>query len=169
MALTSDVHRQQAVGYRDSAYEGVAFASRRSSALSDEFTRLQIQIAAMLFAFSGLFLGFFGNAPALSMRIAFAAALFSLVASLVAGLIHLKRKEYFWDNAVKDRGLRFTKWQETIDREGNVEEAYAFLTGLSHAMTGVKSFPFWTWIAQTTFLGLAVAILFVLAILFLFS
>lgn len=169
MALTSDVQRQQAVGYRDSAYEGVAFASKRSSTLSDEFTRIQIQIAAMLFAFSGLFLGFFGNEPILSMRTAFAVALFSLIASMVAGLLHLKRKELFWDNAVKDRGLRFTKWQETIDREGNVEEAYAFLTGLSHAMTGVKAFPFWTWVTQTAFLGIAVTILFILAIAFLFS
>jgi len=169
MALTLDQSRHLANEYRDLSYEGLSFASRRTGELSDDFARLQVQIAGMLFVFSGLFLGYLGNAPILAMRISFAVALFCLIASLVSGLLHLKKKEFYWNATAKGRGIRLNRWQEATDREGSFEEAFAFHTGATEAIATFKaSFPL-TWIAQTAFLGIAIAILFALAIVFIFS
>jgi len=169
MALNLDQTRSLTKEYRDLSFEGLSFAARRTGELSDEFARLQTQIAGMLFLFSGLFLGYLGNIPFLSMRIAFAFAIFSLIASLFMGLLHMKRKERFWNETAKGRGIRLSKWQETSDSEGSFEETLAFHKGASEAIATIKAGHPWTWILQTTFLGISIVILFVLAVFFLFS
>lgn len=169
MAPNNDQQAYLAKDYRHFIYEGLAFASQRGHELSHEFMRLEVQIAAMLFAFSGLFLGFLANVPSLWMRSAFVVALFFLIASIVAGLSHIKRKEKSWDNVVKDRELRFDKWQETVGRDGSFEEARAYDMGVSKGIKEVTSPPHWSWIFQSIFLGIAAAILFAIALVFLFS
>ncbi len=160
---------QFAKDYRHFVYESLSFATRRGDDLSYDFMRLEIQVAAVLFAFSGLFIGLFAGAPGLVIRSAFAIALFCLVASMVAGLFHIKRKEKSWSVAVKDRELRFNKWQEAIGRNGNFDEARAYDEGISRGITEVTSPPLWSWILQSAFLGVATLILFVLVVVFLFS
>ena len=150
-------------------YEGLSFAARRGQELSHEFTRLEIQIAATLFAFSGLFLGFLAGVPNLWMRSLYAVALFLLISSMTLGLFHIKRKEKSWDDAVKERELKFNNWQETIGRNGTVEEARAFEIGVSRGIAEVTSPPLWSWLLQSAFLGAAVILLFVVALIFLFT
>ena len=155
--------------YRHFVYEGLAFASRRGHELSHEFMRLEIQIAAMLFAFSGLFLGYFASVESFWMRTAFAGALFLLIASMITGLFHIKRNEQSWDIVIKDRGLKFNRWQKTIDRGEGFEEARAFHVGVSRGIDEVTSAPFWSWVIQSALLATASTILFSLALAFLFS
>ena len=146
MAVTQDQQLHFAKDYRHFVYEGLSFASQRGHELSHEFMRLEVQIAAVLFAFSGLFLGFFASLPSLWIRSALAATLFFLIASMVSGLFHIKRKERSWDDVVKDRELKFNKWQETIGRGGSFEEARAYEAGISKGITEVTSPPLWSWV-----------------------
>lgn len=169
MAASQEQQLHFAKDYRHFVYEGLSFASRRGHELSDEFMRLEVQIAAILFAFSGIFIGFFSGAPSLWMRSVFASALFFLIASMVAGLFHIKRKERSWDNVVKDRELRFNNWQETIGRNGSFEEARAYEMGISKGIAEVTSPPLWSWILQSVFLGIAAALLLGVTVVLLFS
>lgn len=47
-----------AKNFRDMSFEGSETASRRGGELSDEFTRLEVQIATILIGFASLFLSF---------------------------------------------------------------------------------------------------------------
>lgn len=155
--------------YRHFVYEGLSFATRRGQELSHEFMRLEVQVAAMLFAFSGLLLGYLASVPSIWMRGAYALALFLLIASIAAGLFHIKRQEQAWDEVIKDRKLRFNHWQDTVNRNGNLEEARAYDMGISKGITEVTSAPLWSWVLQSVFLGTAILLLFGIAIAFLFS
>ena len=157
--------------YRDITNENIHFACRRGCELADEFSRLEVQIATILFAFAGLFLKTVdGNSlTSLNAKIAFATALFFLIASLVMGLLHIKRKEKFWDTGMVERIARFSSWSDTIRKNGDFDQAYAFHMGISKGQGGMISSPLWTWILQTIFLGIAVALLYALALLFIFN
>ncbi|OGG80462.1 hypothetical protein A3A39_04150 [Candidatus Kaiserbacteria bacterium RIFCSPLOWO2_01_FULL_54_13] len=169
MATNGDQSANLIKEYRHFVHEGLMFASRRRYELSHEFMRLELQISAMLFAFAGLLLGFIASLPNLYIRSGLAAVLFCLAASMACGLYHIKRNEQAWNDEVKDRQLKFNKWQQTIDRGGTFEEARAFHAGVSRGISEVISAPLWSWILQSAFLGLAVALLFGLALTFLFS
>ena len=163
--------------YKNSTHENLLFASSRGCELSDEFTRLEVQIATILFAFAGLFVGFFhgqstselSDAAILMLRLAFASSLFFLIASLLFGLLHIKRKEKFWGDVLGDRDARYRIWSEIIKSDGDFGEAHAFHVGVSRGHTGLNASPMWTWVLQTIFLGVAVAELFTLAMVFLFQ
>ena len=150
-------------------------AERRGSELADEFTRLEVQIATILFAFSGFFFNFFdgGEKPFSSivlflLKFMFASSLFFLISSLAVGLLHLKSKEKFWGDMSKQRITRLQKWLEAVERKTSFEEASAF-----HEGTGLQkglsiSSPIWSWVIQTICLGLAIILLFTLFLIFLF-
>ncbi len=171
-----DKQRALAKDYRNSTHENLIFASRRGCELSDEFTRLEVQIATILFAFAGLFVGFFhgqsivglSDGALLILRLGFATSLFFLIASLLFGLLHIKRKEKFWDDILADRDARYRVWCDAIRADGDFEEAHSFHIGVSRGHTGINRSPTWTWVLQTIFLGIAVAELFTLAMVFLF-
>ena len=169
MAITQDQKAHLAKDHRHFVYEGLTFAFQRGHELSNEFMRLEIQIAAVLVAFSAIFLGYVAAVSNLWMRSSFAAALFFLVASMALGLFHIKRRECSWDTVAKDRQLKFNKWLEAVAEEGGFDEARAYNMGISAGIKTVASPPLWSWILQSIFLGMAAVILFGLALVFLFS
>jgi hypothetical protein len=159
--------------YRDVNQEKIYMAERRGCELADEFTRLEVQIAVILFGLTGIFLSSpFGTkllAGSFSLKISYTSIFFLLIVSLGLGLIHIKRREMFWDDHMKIRLSRFLKWDQVIKKDTTYEEAMAFHMGTMHGKIGlISKSPNWTWIFQTICLGLAVIILFVMLVLFLF-
>lgn len=57
--MTDDEKIQCAKDNKDVTLQKQLFAERRSSELADEFTKLEVQVATILFAFLGLFLDSF--------------------------------------------------------------------------------------------------------------
>lgn len=164
---------------RDITHDKQLFAERRSSELADEFTRLEVQIATILFAFVGIFLQTFTEKlvelefsplAALMMKLAFASTIFSLIASLAFGLIHIKRKEKFWDEFIVQRVNRFVKWEDAVKKKTSFREAQAFFDGSAKGggpYNLVRS-PLWTWILQTICLGFSIAFLLIISLVLIF-
>jgi hypothetical protein len=156
--------------YADRALSDLNIAGRRGSELADQFTNLEVQIATILFALAGFFLDSFVNKLSiidnpyhfsiggiLLMKITFALIVFSLIVSLAFGLIHIKRKEKFWDGSFNQKVARLLEWEK------------AFHDGTALGNThGISVSPIWTWACQTIFLGLAIVPMFILFLVFLF-
>ena len=165
-----------AKGYRDILSSEQMFAQSRCSELADEFTRLEVQVAAILVAFAGVFLKFFEpEASGLSldailiMKFIYALSVFLLILSLVLGLIHIKRKEKFWDDLMNAKFISMKKWIECLKRKTTFEEAHSYQAGTSLEKGHIVHSPIWTWALQTVCLGLAFILFFVLFIVFLFK
>ena len=173
--MTDDQKNESAKSYRELSSIELQFATRRVSELADEFTRLEVQIATILTAFAGLFLSYFNQKiQGLSLTIIFglkfmyASGLFFLIASLSMGLIHIKRKEKWWDDMTNEKGLKRDNWIKATQGKMPFDEAKAFHNGTSLGKQGVVVSPKWTWMLQTICLGLAIILLFVLFLVFLF-
>lgn len=150
-------------------------AERRCSELADEFTRLEVQIATVLFAFVGFFFSSFDtNIETFSrlvlfiLRLMFASSLFFLILSLIMGLLHLKNKEKFWENMANQRTIRFEKWRDAVEKKITFDEALAFHNGAGLQKGHYVLSPSWSWILQTIFLGISVVMLSTLFLVFLF-
>jgi hypothetical protein len=162
--------------FRDISHENVLMSSRRGAELSDEFTRLEVQIATILFGLASLFLGSFNDANLaafnplgiLLMKLTFALSMFFLVASLISGLLHIKRKEKFWDELMIQKNARFLEWDKVVRKIITFEQGDAYHRGTTVDKGNIVSTPVWTWILQTIFLGLAIASLLMLSLVFLF-
>ncbi|KKW11061.1 MAG: hypothetical protein UY50_C0022G0029 [Parcubacteria group bacterium GW2011_GWA2_49_9] len=165
---------------RDMLHKNALFAEERSGEAASEFTRLEVQIATFLFTFSSLFLGSFikglssfSHAEVSAMKWAFACMLFFLIVSLVLGLVHLKRKERFWDEMIHQRIRRWEKWNDASRKRATFEEAEAFHEGAAKgSVSGASPMVFtpnWTWILQTIFLGLGIVLIFAISLIFLFQ
>ena len=163
--------------YREICHQNLEFASRRGSELSDEFNRLEVQIATLLFAAAGLFLPFFKGNELVTlshggiqmMKLAFALSIFFLGASLICGLLHIKRKEMFWDGILRQRNKRFEGWDLLMKRQLSFEEGVAFQSGTTRSSDGIVTSPRWPWVLQTIFLGVAIFIQLALALVFLYQ
>lgn len=175
--LTPEEARQCARDNRDIVNTLVSYASQRSCELSDEFTRLEVQMATILFAFSGLFLGMFKEGLELDqtgsffMKAGFVAILFFLLSSLLLGLLHIKRKEKFWDDTLRKRAVSSTEWNAAVMKKTSFIEAVAYHRGtvaVDNDNTLIRS-PIWTWVLQTIALGIAVSLMFILATVYLFA
>lgn len=163
---------------RETSFAGLANSARRGAELADQFTGLEVQIATILFAFAGLFLQSFTDpntfarlsyAAVLWVKISYATSLFFLVLSLVMGLLHIKRKEKFWDDSMGGFLSLFKSWNGVLRKEKSYEDGRSFHQGLAQGEEGIIRSPMWTWVLQTIFLGIAVVLLFVLALVFLFK
>jgi len=164
-----------AKSHRDITFSGQQSAERRGSELADEFNRLEVQIATILFAFAGFFFSFFTEkAKSFSfvvlflLKFIFASSLFFLILSLTMGLLNIKRKEKFWDEVSNQRLVRYKKWMDAVKKQATFEEAEAFHSGTSLGKGIMISSPIWTWVLQTIFLALAIILLFALLLIFLF-
>jgi hypothetical protein len=151
-------------------------AESRTGELADEFTRLEVQIATVLFIFIGFFFNFFvenGKHLPLSiyfgLKLMFAICVFFLVASLTLGLLHLKNKEKFWDRMSHQRILRLLKWIDAVKKKVTFEEALAYHEGTSLQKGPSISSPSWSWMLQTICLGISIIMLFILFLVVLFS
>jgi hypothetical protein len=175
--LSDDDKIQNARDVRDILFQGVITAEERSAAVAEEFIRLEVSVATIIFGFASLFLSYFdpnkliGISPQgiLMMKLAFSFSLVSLLISLGFGLLFLKRSERFWDEMLNQRFIRFKKWNQVSRREVTYEEAKAFHEGTSLEKGNLVSVPSWTWILQSTFLGVAVVTLVILTVVFLFA
>jgi hypothetical protein len=163
-----------AKSYRDIFHSEKNFAQRRGSELADEFTRLEVQIAAIIIAFGGAFLTFFNEyeftTPGLTflMKIFYASSILSLILSLVLGLIHIKRKEKFWDEVMNQKHIATKKWIETTQGKVTFKEAKAYQDGTALERGNIIYSPLWTWVLQTAFLGVAFVLFFILFLVLLF-
>lgn len=163
-----------AENHRDIALSGQQSAEKRGSELADEFTRLEVQIAAILFVFAGFFEKFTNNAVLspivlFVLKCFFALSLILLITSLALGLLHIKRKEKFWDEISNQRFVRHKKWSEAVKGRVTYEEAEAFHTGTGLERGNMLRSPLWTWAIQTTCLAVAVVLLFTLFLVYIFS
>lgn len=157
----------------DCNHQEKAFSEVRSSQLSDAFTKLEVQIATVLFAFVGLFVKFVDTGYAgyqdyavLLIKLMFAAIVFSLVASLTFGLIQLKRKEQFWNEMMRQKLARFEGWRDVLSGDLSLEAAKALHKGSKLDKGAIRSTPSWPWIMQTIMLGIAVTFMLVLFVIF---
>ena len=153
--------------FRDISHNDQVVAERRGVEIAGEFTRLEIQIAAVLLGLTMLFIPSVPNV--FSMKFAVATAFSALIASLGFGLVNLKRKENFWDETLNERITRFRNWDKVVQRELSYEEARGFHNGSSLHKDTIKRHPIWMWIAQSVCLTIAIALIFSLALVFLFS
>lgn len=160
----------------EASFSSGQFSEQRSSELADEFTRLEVQLAGLLLAFSGVFLNEFnerlGGTASLGvylLKTIYAVSVFSLVMSLALGLIHIVRKEKFWNEWLLIRMSRWRRWKQTIEKNSGLAEAHAYHDGTSLERSTVVHSPKWTWILQTVCLGIAVGLFFVIFIVFLFG
>lgn len=151
------------------------FAEARTAELADEFTRLEVQIAAILFAFIGIFIGSLGERMAslppygiFLIKIVLAITILCLIASLLLGLIHIKRKEIFWGDIMRTRVARFAEWMRAARKEITYEQAKAYQEGTGGGKEIIQVSPKWTWIMQTVTLGCAVTLMSLLSMVFLF-
>ncbi len=153
-------------------YDGAISAGDHAAEVSTEFIRLEVQIAALLFVLLGFFVGdFVGNASPLAVfwaKVTLSISVFSLIVSLLMGLLHLKREEMWWDEIVDQRQVRFLEWRKVGVRETSFEQAAAFHRGTSLNKGNVISVPAWTWIMQSIFLGIGITTLFVLFLAYIF-
>lgn len=139
--------------------------------VSNEFVRLEVQIATLLFAIVGLFLKAFtqrGSLNFLGAKIALSVAVSTLIVSLIMGLLHLKREERFLDSLTSQRGRRASKWKDAVEGRVSFDQAKAFHEGSTLGNGPVITSPQWVWILQTIFLGIGVAFLFTLFLMFVF-
>lgn len=176
LKLTDEQKMHCAIQYRDMSHGGQTTAERRTAELSDEFARLEVQIATILFAFSSLFITIFHDLGkttlptqgVLMMKLAFSFALATLVLSLVFGLIQIKRKEKFWSDILGQRIIRVSKWNDAVKCKCSFDEALAFHEGTALDRGIMTSSPSWAWILQTICLGISIAVLYVLALVYIF-
>src|SRR3989344_7154916 len=167
--MSDDERMGNARAFRDISHSNQQFAEQRSEDVSGEFTRLEVQIATILFAFAGFFVTSFTDGKVLDvfwMKLMFSFAMAFLLLSLVMGLLQLKRVESFWDERLGQRNLRFREWRKAAKREVTFEEAQAFERGTAMGKGNLIFVPRWAWILQTVFLGCGVTFLFVLFLAF---
>ena len=173
--LSPDQEYEYAMKHRDMCQDGVNLCVRRIAELSDEFTRLEVQIAVVLFAFSGLFLNYFNTSSklfppeqAFLLKLTFVIGVISLILSLILGLLHLKRKEQFWEEGLNQKNTRYHKWDSVVRKECSYTEGRAYQEGTKRGGVNIISTPVWSWILQTIFLALSLSLLLVLLIVFVF-
>lgn len=162
---------------RETLQRNILFAEDRAAQASDEFTRLEVQIATILFAFLSIFwnsfsksLTSFSDGQILSLKVFFAVILLCLITSLIMGLIHLKRSEKFWDGMILQRIRRYDEWTKAARKQVTFEEADAFHEGAVMGKGGhMITAPQWTWILQSVFLGFAVLLILILSLVLLFN
>lgn len=162
---------------RDYNQKNAFWAEQRSSAVADEFIRLEVQIATIVFAFTSLFVDHFTSADLIGfstggiflMRLTFTSSIFLLLCSLICGLLYLKASEAFWDSMLIQKIIRFKKWNQVPRKTVTFEEALAYEEGTKLGKGHVVSLPTWPWILQTICLAFGVFMLFVLIVIFLFN
>ena len=152
----------------------LAAAEKRTGELADEFTKLEVQIAIILFSAMGLFLKWENGKDLISSpndKVILVLIFATLLLSLALGLLHIKLKEKFWERLLTQRDARFMKWKEVVEGEGKIVtfgEAAAFEKGSAIGGNPIVTSADWTWILQTICLGIPVILMFILFMRFIF-
>lgn len=170
--MSSEAKIQEARDSREIFRAGRQFAEQRSEEVADEFIRLEVQISALLFTLTGFIVSSFvkgGSLDGFWMKLFVCISLFSLVLSLIMGMLQLKRVEWFWDFFLRQRDIRFREWRKVAKGQTSFAEAEAFERGTALERGNIITSPRWGWILQTVFLGIGIAILLILFVNYLFS
>ncbi len=162
---------QYARDWRAICQEANLFAQRRCAELADEYTKLLVQIAGILLAFTGISADDFPTeGPGLfELQVVYATAISMFVLSLIMGLLHIKRKEKWWDGFVTQRSRRVEGWDQAVNGEKTLKEAQTHMDGTGPGKGQISYSPLWTWIMQTIFLAIGGSLLFILFLVFIFS
>ena len=167
--------------WREISNDEVMFDQRRGSDISDNFTSLEVQVAAILFAFCGIFVDKFTSTASAGtvatfnfspivggiIKFGFAAGVLMLIISFALGLLTLPRKEKFWKTRMERHLAQFRNWNEASRRGKTFEQAREFHAGTVAGMPDIEGTPLWTWILQSITLGIAVLLLFSVFLVFL--
>jgi hypothetical protein len=176
--LSPEDKKNYARDMKSDMHARILLSEQRSAAVSDEFIRLEVQIATILFAFASLFLAKLNpslviipnnvvEVPIL-MKLSFVFSIFCLMISLACGLLHLKTQESFSDGLLRQRIIRFNKWCQVNSGGTSFEQAQAYHDGTGMELGQTRTAPSWAWILQTICLGLGIVTLFTLMIVYLF-
>lgn len=173
----SDTEKMEnASQFRDTMFQGVQVAEGRTESVADDFVKLEVTIATLMLGFSSFFLTFFSpsaiDVPTLGlilMKVSFSIGMILLFASLSCGLMYLKTAQSFWNDVLNQRFIRFKMWNKVPKREATFEQALAYHDGTTLEKGNITEVPKWTWILQTVFLGIALAIFVTLVMVYLFS
>ncbi len=174
--MTMEEEYECCENYRDVNQAKMFMAEKRTCELADAFTTLEVQIAVVLFGLVSLFSNIqtktgvnFLQAQGRGFKFAYISVFILLLVSLAFGLIHIKLRESFWEGHFNTRISRHNKWDEAVKRTATYEQAMAFHYGTANNKTDILSkSPDWTWILQSICLSLAVIIMMVLFVVFLF-
>lgn len=173
--FTDEEKRKYAMERREFLFGEMMFAQGRTSELSDQIISLEVQIAVVLLAFTQFFsdsifkrLDVIDHTLKLALKFTYLASVSCLVISLALGLIHLFRKEKFWDEQMAIRIARLRNWGRFIRREQPYEQAIAYDEGVNANKGDISRTPKWTWILQTTVLSLAIILIFLMFSILLF-
>lgn len=153
------------------SHESAGSTTDKSNEASMEFIRLEVQVATILFVLTGLFVTAFNQTGSLNLfwiKVVFACGVFSLILSLLMGLLHLKRAEGFWDEITHQKLTRLNGWLKVTRREWTFEEADSFHGGTALNKGLVIRMPIWIWVLQSIFLGIGIIVLFLLFVASLF-
>ncbi len=173
-------HNNCAEIFRETSFSLSQSAEDRCGNLADEFTKLEVEIATILFAFTTLFFSFFQGDKVVQfssshshlvvfiLKFMFITGLLLLILSLAMGLLYLKGKESFWREMFTRRLIRTENWSEVLKGDKTFEEGIAFHEGTALKKGLTIPAPRWPWILQTICLGLAIILLFTLFVVLLF-
>lgn len=128
---------QLAKEYREFENNERHYADDRSNRISDSFRGVELQIAALVFAFNAVFIGnnVFQDSSSLVSRI-FAISLLLLAMSLLFGLLNEYMKINFWKNMSSLYSKSFRKFDQAVNIKISLKEALAFHNG---QMGGVET------------------------------
>jgi len=122
------------------------YSQERKNESSDDFTKLVIHIATILFTLSGVFaISFLENVP-LYLKLVFSLGLLFTFTSLGFGLLHLTKKGDFWDEVTDVNHEGFLRWNEASKGKITNKEALKFCDGMVKSKK--TNSPMWTWQAQ---------------------
>lgn len=150
----------------------VAAAETHSTGVATEFIRLEVQIATILFVLTGIFANSFHSKGSLDIfwvKIVFLIGVFSLIVSLLMGLLYLKSAEKFWDSILHKKHVREKAWMGVLRNKFSFEEAEAYRQGSTLENGHTETLPRWTWMLQSIFLGIGIVILYVLFVASMFA
>lgn len=158
--LTDEEKIQLARESREFFWKKREYANDRENKINDALRSLEMQIATIIFALSGIFpQGVLGEKTPIVMLVLLSGGLLALALSIGFGLINEFLKRRFWKDETKIFNKSFEAFNTVLQKESTLEEALAFQKGLVGGDTRRASSPDVPLILQTVLLvvgGLAV-------------
>lgn len=173
--LTPQQQLEFAQSWRQISLEHEQFATQRIGDMEDQFVGLQVQIAAILVAFSQVFIGNFSQQTFHSiitrgiLKTAFAIGVFFLIASLGFGLVQLRRRGMFWNKYMRRYLSQFNNWNAASRKDIDYDKARAFHKGTVDGEPDIDQTPKWPWVLQSICLAVAITVLFVVFVTFIIN
>lgn len=158
--MTPEEEMQYAKDRREHVFSTKGESENRLNDASDEFAKLEVQIAAILFALVAFFVQRLSSSASFELKITFSVGVCFLLISLILGLFYLKREGLFWRKWLAIRNKLYINWDKVLKKEITFKEAQAYSAGITGKNEeDLDSSPNWPWVLQSITLGLALAII----------